>query len=1009
MRFILGKQLLGRRISAAALIGVAIWVLSTPQSPAQQAPEQPAAPAPAPVAAPVEEVVVTGSRIVSPDMVSTSPIATVTKEELQLQGTTDVINLLNNIPQNFQNSAADFSNTSNPLAGPGGITTADLRGLGPQRTLVLVDGKRLGIGDANTGNPNAAPDLDQIPPQLIERIDIVTGGESAIYGSDAIAGVVNFIMRHNFEGVQLDYQYGFDQHHNQESGMQTLLQQAGFAQPPSSVHDGANKDVSIILGTNFDDNRGNITAFANYHDAAPVSQGSRDWSACRFLVLGNVPQCNGSENSNQYITNDNAEYTIVGNRLLPWSQAGSSPPAIFNSSPYQYLARQDTRYSAGYFAHLDLNEHAKVYSDFNFMNDRTTVNVGPSGLFEGGNPAPGSGGAFSVNCNNPLLSAQEVSVLCTPANITPGTNLVPLTIGRRNIEGGPRVGYYEHQNFRFVVGVKGDIDSAWTYDAYGQYYYTSRYNSNSGYVNQANAAQALQVVSVGGVPTCTSTVTGLGNGCVPWNIWTQGGVTQQQLDYLDTVGTAYGTVEERTVDANVVGALGKYGLQLPTAHEGVSLSLGAQYRADAIVWTPDAVSAAGDLAGGSGVVPAVNNSENVRELYSELRVPLLQHVPLADDLILSGAYRRSDYNSVGGVNTFNMGLQWAPLNGYRFRASYARAIRAPNVLELYTPESVTQSLTLSVDPCAGAAPQASLAQCMHTGVTAAQYGHILQCPAGQCGALVGGNSALKPEQANTASVGITLQPQALPGFSASVDYYHIDLTNEVGAYPAPTYVQLCLTTGEPIYCNQIVRTPRGALFGATVAGGGYVLGNNQNLAGAIVSGIDVLSNYHVALGAGRGAMEFSFNGTYTRESQTTAFPGATPYDCAGLYGSVCETVNPKWRHTLRSTYVSPWNWLVSLQWRFIGKVGLDTNDPNTFLNNGSYDSFDAHLPAMSYLDLSGVWEVSHWLTFRAGINNILDKDPPLVNNLVTGTGAPNSYPTYDLLGRQIFANLTLKF
>jgi len=275
----------------------------------------PAADASAPV---VEEVVVTGSRIATPNMTSTSPIAVVTKEELQLEGTNDVINLLNNLPQNFQNGVSDFSNTSNPLSGPGGITTADLRGLGPQRTLVLVDGRRLGVGDANTGNTNPAPDLDQIPVQLIDRIDVVTGGESAIYGSDAIAGVVNFVMKHNFEGVQLDYQYGFNQHHNKEDWMDPLLTAQGFAVPDDNVHDGTNKTISLILGTNIADGRGNITVFANYRDAAPVSQGSRDFSACRLLAPGNVPVCNGSPNSNQYITNDGGTYSIVGNQLLSY-------------------------------------------------------------------------------------------------------------------------------------------------------------------------------------------------------------------------------------------------------------------------------------------------------------------------------------------------------------------------------------------------------------------------------------------------------------------------------------------------------------------------------------------------------------------------------------------------------------------------------------------------------------------------------------------------------------------
>ena len=216
-----------------------------------------------------------------------------------------------------------------------------------------------------------------------------------------------------------------------------------------------------------------------------------------------------------------------------------------------------------------------------------------------------------------------------------------------------------------------------------------------------------------------------------------------------------------------------------------------------------------------------------------------------------------------------------------------------------------------------------------------------------------------------------------------------------------TYLNSCLATGQPVYCSTIVRTPSGELFGATVAGGGYVIGTNQNIAGAVVSGIDVISNYRLALGGNKGTWQLTFNGTYLKESTTTSFPGATTYDCAGLYGLTCQTVSPKWRHTLRVSWVSPWGWLASVQWRYIGQVALDTNDPNPALNNGAYDAFDAHMPSVSYIDLSGIWDVGRALTLRAGVNNLLDKDPPIVSNVVTGTGQPNSFPTHDLLSRDL--------
>jgi len=201
-----------------------------------------------PEAVTTPEVIVTGSRIKQPNLTSTSPIQVVSDKDIELNGTTDMIGLLNTLPQLFMNNVTDFSGTSQVLAGAGGISTADLRGLGPQRTLVLVDGKRLGTGDANTANGNPAPDLNQIPVQLVQRVDVVTGGASAVYGSDAIAGVINFIMKRDFEGVMVDGQYGLDDHSNSNSFMQGLINQAGFSEPPHHVNDGYSRTAAVIVG-----------------------------------------------------------------------------------------------------------------------------------------------------------------------------------------------------------------------------------------------------------------------------------------------------------------------------------------------------------------------------------------------------------------------------------------------------------------------------------------------------------------------------------------------------------------------------------------------------------------------------------------------------------------------------------------------------------------------------------------------------------------------------------------
>ena len=250
-------------------------------------------------AANVTEIVVTGSRIPQPNLTSVSPIQAVSKQEFELTGKTDVIDLLNTLPQNFQNSVADFSNTTNPLTSPGGITTADLRGLGPQRTLVLVNGRRLGIGDPNTGDPNPAPDLDQIPIALLDHVEVLTGGASSTYGSDAVAGVVNFIMKKDFEGVQVDGTYGGDQHENNNTAVQQAITASGGHPATGDKWDGQNTDFSVIFGANAPDGKGNVTGYFEYKNADPVTEGDRDYSGC-LLILGPPDACANSSNSNLF-------------------------------------------------------------------------------------------------------------------------------------------------------------------------------------------------------------------------------------------------------------------------------------------------------------------------------------------------------------------------------------------------------------------------------------------------------------------------------------------------------------------------------------------------------------------------------------------------------------------------------------------------------------------------------------------------------------------------------------
>jgi outer membrane receptor protein involved in Fe transport len=582
-------------------------------------------------------------------------------------------------------------------------------------------------------------------------------------------------------------------------------------------------------------------------------------------------------------------------------------------------------------------------------------------------------------------------------------------MGRRNIEGQGRLTNWEHNNFRYVLGIKGDFADAWSYDAYFSYYYTSLFDGNYDYLSNTKVQNALLVGGTAAKPVCL----GGQAGCVPYNIWTQGAVTPAQENYLLTSGTSYGTVTERIEQATVTGELGKYGVKLPTANEGVAVVAGYDYRSDFLNYAPDAAEGSNDLSGFSGAGVAIDNGYHVNEGFAEVRVPLVQQKPFLEDLVLHGAYRHSNYSTNGGVNTYAIDLQWAPTPDLRFRGSFQRAIRAANIIELFTPQSVTNTSVVAADPCAGPIPAASLTECQRTGVTPAQYGFIPQCPAGQCATLTGGNPALTPEQSNTVSYGVTFTPSFLTGLTASLDYYQIIVKNVISSVPLTTSLESCLTLG--LLCDNLHRAANGDLFGTTLSSG-YIIGTAVNVAVTTAEGIDLQARYKWGVGK-LGNMSAEINGTYLHSAQSQPTPASTRYDCVGLYGPTCVTLNPRWKHNLRLNWdITPIKAILSLQWRYFGPVELESNTGNPALENrtppygpGVFDALDARIAGYSYFDLTAFYNVNKWLQLRAGCQNILDKSPPLLNAALTATGSGNTYSQYDLLGRQIFGAFTITF
>lgn len=996
----------------------------------------------------LEEVVVTGSRIAAPNQKSTSPIQVVSSKEIQMSGKSDISDILNQLPQNFNNDLGqDLGNRTSGLTSAGGVSTADLRGLGPQRTLVLVNGRRLGQGSPYTFIQSPAPDLDQIPASLVERVEVVTGGASATYGSDAIAGVVNFIMKQDFEGIQIDGQFGENWHSNHNDYAQGLTRNfAALGEPvlTGTSIDGRNKAMNLTLGANFRDGKGNVTAYFGFLKADPVASGDRDFGQCQFNartndngeVIGNF--CAGSSNSNFFnpLTGPNAfsgPYSVSGNQFVPRGSVTTTPPASFNSQRYIYISRQDQRYTAGFMAHMDLGDYVKPYAEFGFMNDRTHQVIAPAALFRSSNPNDPLSLNYNINCSNPLLSAQQAAILCSATDIaadlaSPGSRTANVEIGRRNVEGGQRYSDYEHTNYRAVVGSKGGFGKAWNYDAYAQYYYTNFNVNNQKYLDFGHIDQALLVrKDANGNPVCIS-----GGRCVPYNPFSDGGVTQDQLNYLYTAGTGYGSTTLRTFHADVTGQLGEYGLKLPSASDGVAVNIGFEQRNENVYFSPDSGLASGQLSGFGSAAVGIDASEAVSEEFVELRAPLVQDKRWVKDLLFDTGYRTSDYSVSGRVNTYKFEVQYAPTDDLRLRGSYQRATRAPSIVELFNGPLVGL-IQLGNDPCSvttdangnPVAAQATLEQCLH-GVPAsevaqftAQYGdgfatnRIPPSILGQLSQKTGGNPALAPEAATTYSYGLSLTPQALPDFIGSLDYYHIRIEQEIGVIPAQVILNNCIFNGDPLYCSQLVRQHNtGGLTGATIAGGGYIIQQNLNLGKADTSGIDVQTAYKLALAPRWGSIAFVLNGSLQLTNKTQPIPGAHTFDCTGLYGVSCQTVNPKWHHMLRTTWLTPWDLSVALTWRYLGSVKEDNNDSDPtlhFATFGAYDFAHAQIPSFSYLDLAANWTVNKHLELRGGINNVLDKDPPLASVEIVSGGAANTYSTYDALGRQLFLAFTARF
>lgn len=944
-----------------------------------------------------EELVVTGSRIQRSDLSSTSPITVVSNEEFQLTGAVNVEQVINTLPQALPGTTS-FSNN------PGtGAATLNLRNLGTTRTLVLVNGRRWMFYDTNQ-----IVDTNTIPQFMVQSVEAITGGASAVYGSDAVAGVVNFRLRTDLNGIEAGATYGLT-----ESG------------------DGARYSFDMAIGSNFADNRGNVTVYGNYTRREPIFQGARDFSAtaagdgcivpgstngdtsigtplpsgiatgtcvARGGEIGFVPQ--GSPTgpigtigvgTSTYIFNP----TGGGTRLF------QDPGDLYNFAPVNYLQLPQERYLVGGYANYEVTDGVDVFTEFSYVNNRVATELA----------ATPTGVTAPLQIASPFFNAQTRSLL-TPLD-TDGDGYVSTNVSYRFLSAGPRNSTQTRQAFRILGGVRGNLTEDLRYEAFYAYSRTSNTQYQQGNVSRSRYISALTTEFVPGTTQlrCRDAAARAA-GCVPINVFGSGLADPAAVAYARVNSTNLEESDLKNAVASINGSLFNFGM----GADDVAFAFGGEYRAMSSRYTPDTFLASGDVLGFNAGQPT-SGSYDVKEVFGEVRVPVLR-----DNFIyaleLNGAARYSDYSldSVGGSWTYTGGAEIAPIRALRFRGQYSRAVRAPNVQDLFG--GFNTGFPQAIDPCSDRSPNTQTAAlrafCVATGVPAANVFTRGVQPATQIQTDFGGSPNVGEETSDTYTVGLVFTPDFVPRLNVTVDYFNIRVEDTIGilAGGIASALTLCYNTIQdatnPI-CAPFVgrRSAQGAL--GQTAGGQNPQFLSANVGIRETSGIDMQVDYNLPLADGR--LSFFYAGTYLDKYRNTPIAAIPEREeiVEGTFGNAFGAM-PKYRHTARLTY-SNGPGLLSMRWRFNGAT-QDFRIQNVFNGTNRVGTDRALLPAprigsFSYFDLSASVEATDALTLNIGVNNLFDKKPPVLG---AAAEQANTLPSFfDVLGRDFFVSARLRF
>ena len=929
----------------------------------------------------IEEVVVTGSRIKKSDFVSNAPVATISAAQIDLTGTINTESLLNTMPQMVPGLDRTSNNPGN------GTATVNLRGLGSNRTLVLINGTR-----ANPTTQGGSVDINNIPTALIARIEILTGGASAIYGSDAVAGVVNFILKDDFEGVKFS-----------QSAEQSEEGDAGIYQ------------TELTIGANFDDGRGNVVLSMSYTDREDLFQGDRKFSTFAQFddvdANGNAILIDGGSSGIPGTSIFTGEFPVFApDGAVTFDQDGSMRPFLFgatndfyNYAPVNYFQLPQERYQATALAKYEIADGHEAYGRALYTSSRVPSQLAPTPIFAFGSQFTLDGSPFLTPATQQLLSdafgdmedTDNDGVVDTLID-TDGDGIADTAtafVRRRLVEVGPRISDDLFTSFQIQGGIRGDIgDTTWSYDAYIQEGSVSLSNTQLGNVNRDRFAQALLLDLVadptGG--TCANTsANGSTIDCAPINIFGEGNISENGAAFLRTAVAAVAEFDQTIAAITFTGELFEFN------GRPILAAIGYEHQYHDADFRPSQDLAAGTIAGFNGS-PASGGTYRVDSYYGELLIPLLQDLPMAENVELELAYRSSDYSTVGTVDSYKIAGSWSINDQIRIRAGFNTAVRAPSIGELFSPQG--ENFPGASDPCAqeGNPTAAQTPICVATGVPANLVGSLaINFAAGQVRELSGGNPNLKEEEADTLTVGVVVTPNFLEGLTFSIDYFDIDIEGAISSFGggANNVLNVCYDPDDPAggaggaFCNAITRRADGTID--------FVSVTTQNVAGITLKGVDILVSYDTEVFGGN--LRINYVGTFTSEADLVPFAGAAKITCAGEFGNDCGEPTPEYKHRMTFNWTRD-NITGQLLWRHLGEVD-DDDDDNIFFREtiGTHNYFDA---VVSYA-------FSDNFTVNLGVDNLTDKEPPILGD---NQEQANTWPaSYDVFGRTWYVKGSMTF